>query len=135
MTRQSAFYSPEFARRVIHHMRYLEDLDEIKRVVNLGEHDDRDDPMAPETKHVFGDKCGCRKIHQWNHEITCAHCMLMKGNLAYVGEEAPDDQENMGNPDDAVMDDVDVGPREDDVPGPPDEQGNRELNPEERERE
>ncbi len=86
LTRNSAFYTQEMARKVIHHMRFVETLETITHDVHLGTECEHEDTMFQRCSQVPFEKCWCKKIHEWNKEITCAKCMVHEGYMVFAGE-------------------------------------------------
>ena len=89
LTRQSAFYTRDMARKIIYHMVHLEDQEHVSRSVNLvdgnKEHDlncvGKDDPVFT--------CCWCKKIHAYNKELSCVCCVQQVIEQGLVGEDVP----------------------------------------------
>ena len=89
LTRQSAFYTRDMARKSIYHMVHLEDQEHVSRSVNLvdgnKEHNlncvGKDDPVFT--------CCWCKKIHAYNKELSCVCCVQQVIEQGLVGEDVP----------------------------------------------
>lgn len=90
LTRNSAFYTPEMARKIVHHMRFVEDLETISHAVHIDKGHEHEDTMNQVCSQLPFEKCWCKKIHNWNQEITCARCMIHEGHMVFAGEAAID---------------------------------------------
>ena len=78
LTRMTAFYTPEFVRRAVHHMSCLHDHVSLRHELNQEEETETN-------KRVLG--CCCKQIHKITKEITCSSCMHEWCELALVGAD------------------------------------------------
>lgn len=86
MTRKSAYYTPEFARRVLYHTVHRDDYEQVMMELTR---DPEEKVVATTQKMAEG--CKCRQIQKWNPELVCGKCMFKGDQLAYAGN---DDEEH-----------------------------------------
>ena len=82
LTRKSAFYTKEMARKVVYHMVHLETHEDIQNCLSL------DGNAKQQPKTSVDVKCWCEDVNRWNEELICSGCMTNPSSLAFVGEEA-----------------------------------------------
>ena len=84
LTRLSAFYTRDMARRVIHHMLHLETGETLQ--VDMRVAQDTEDSMSIRVpQHVFS-RCWCAKVHRWSSELVCSACSSGSVDMAWSGE-------------------------------------------------
>lgn len=93
MARNSAFYTPSFARKVIHHMKRLDDHVTLGKEL-CGDHECWEDKPLKDEK--AGRSCECRKIHVWNQGLSCFGCMLNQQGEFFVGNHQLGDDDVKG---------------------------------------
>ena len=79
ITRKTAFYTEEFARRAVHHMSHLVSTSDVQCWIQDGRTD-------TERSSRFETSCECRKVQLWNRELCCFRCMLGEQGNIFVGE-------------------------------------------------
>ena len=79
LTRASAYYTPEFARRAVLHMSRLLDSQEIHRLI-------QEDPHAQDNPRC-SQGCDCKQVRRWNRELSCFDCMCDQQGRIYAAEQ------------------------------------------------
>ena len=78
LTRRSAFYTKEFARKVVYHMIHLEDQQSIGSVLRKDEVSSETDVLVKDVPKKAFEKCWCKQVHKWNKQLTCPTCLMEK---------------------------------------------------------
>ena len=79
-TRMTAFYTPEFVRRVVYHMSVL---DSDVHVLRASECETETHTL----KRQQG--CWCKRVHKIPKELTCHVCMQEWSEFVFAGDDAP----------------------------------------------
>ena len=101
LTRNTAFYTKTFARKVLYHMVHLENNHTIGVAFHDHEGSREHDHFSPNHPKEKFDSCWCRDVKKWNQDLICLGCSEKPKDLAFVGEEA--DQEEGGDEPPAVV--------------------------------
>lgn len=89
MTRQSAFYTRDMARKIVYHMVHLEDQEcVVRNITSTNDHDEHVVGTGLNHDEVFHE-CWCKKIHGYNKELSCTCCIYNVIEQGLVGEEVP----------------------------------------------
>lgn len=87
MTRATAFYTKDMARKIVYHMVHLENNHTIGVAVHDHEGSREHDHFSskyPKEKFVT---CWCKGIKKWNQELVCLGCVEKPGELAFAGDD------------------------------------------------
>ena len=79
LTRASAYYTPEFARRAVFHMSRLVDVQEVYRLV-------QENPQVQDNPRCE-QGCECKQVQRWNKELSCFDCMCDQHGNIFAAEQ------------------------------------------------
>ena len=87
MTRATAFYTKDMARKIVYHMVHLENNHTIGVAVHDHEGSREHDHFSSKYPKEKFMTCWCKGIKKWNQELVCLGCVEKPGELAFAGDD------------------------------------------------